>query len=94
MKAKTSSPPVPAPQISTSPCNSKNDPRTPRQRMKLKRSREAEGRIVIGQLGIRPETVSVLYETGRLPNRFPTRQELYDAVQQHLDSLILGSIDK
>ncbi|WP_292171749.1 hypothetical protein [Mesorhizobium sp.] len=40
--------------------------------MKLKRSREAEGRIVIGQLGIRPETVSVLYETGRLPNRFPT----------------------
>ncbi|PBB80966.1 MAG: hypothetical protein E5X33_17715 [Mesorhizobium sp.] len=62
--------------------------------MKLKRSREAEGRIVIGQLGIRPETVSVLYETGRLPNRFPTRQELYDAVQQHLDSLILGSIDK
>ncbi|TGQ15919.1 hypothetical protein [Mesorhizobium sp. M00.F.Ca.ET.217.01.1.1] len=67
---------------------------TARQRMKLRRSREAEGRIVIGQLGIRPETVSVLYETGRLRSRFPTRQELYDAVQELLDSLRLGNIDK
>jgi hypothetical protein len=65
-----------------------------RQRMKLKRSREAEGRTVIPPIGVRPETVLVLFETNHLRSARPTRKELADAVEKMLDGLRAGDISK